>query len=122
MRARDRQKGSDRDTDNKTLTDQEKTLFTDDNTLFLNMRNQTVIIDNKDSGYVVLPSVSECKSLTFDIKVKNTGNAIVLTDYPNGSYSDSVSWGGDYILDTADDEISLRSDGKSWTVVENSIA
>ena len=124
MHPRDKHKGSDLDTNNKQLTDNDKKLYlTTDGTAYqLNIRNQTVVINNAVATVVALPSVAWAKNLTFTISVENDGNAITLTTYPNDTYDDSESWGGDYTLDAEDDSITLKSTGSAWSVVSNDIS
>ena len=122
---RDRLKGSDLDTNQKQLTMNDKRLqytASDDTTVQLETYQQIVTITNDAAFTLVLPSVAEATGKTFEISVKSTGQDVTLTDSPNESFSDSVSWGGDYTLNTADDSITLRSDGRSWIVVSNDIA
>jgi hypothetical protein len=124
--ARDRFKGSDLDTNQKQLTENDKRLYytptAEGELLQLTMINQNVVIDNAYGMTVALPSVAEVKNLSFTITVLQTGNAVTLTDYPNDSYNDSVDWGGDYTLDAEDDSITLMSTGSSWTVTNDAIA
>ena len=122
---RDRLKGSDLDTNQKQLTMNDKRLqytASDDTTVQLETYQQIVTITNDAAFTLVLPSVAEATGKKFEISVKSTGQDVTLTDSPNESFSDSVSWGGDYILNTADESITLRSDGRSWIVVSNDIA
>lgn len=122
---RKKHKGSELDTNQKLLTEVDKTFYytadTDD-VLYLSPTQQIVYITNNTAFTVVLPSISDAKNITYTIHVYNDSNAVTLTDYPNVSYSDSSSWGGNYTLDAADDYITLRSDGLSWTVVTNGIS
>jgi len=123
--ARERFKGSDLDTNQKLLTENDKRFYytpTSTDAVQLTILQQTVEIDNDYAFVLNLPSVAEAKNITFVISVKQTGNAVTLTDFKTSGFSDSVDWGGDYTLDTADDSITLRSDGRSWSVVSNDIA
>lgn len=124
MRPKDKHKGSELDTNQKQLTENDKRLYlTTDGTAYqLSILNQTVVIDNQVATVVAMPPVSEAKNLTFTISVENDGNAITLTDYPDDTFSDSNSWGGDYTLDAEDDAITLKSTGQAWTVVSNDIS
>ncbi len=113
------------DTNQKQLTENDKRLYYTASTgspLFLLVHNQNVIITNDAMCTVVLPSVAKAKNLSFTVKVVNDGNAVTLTDAFSGNFSDSVDWGGDYTLDAAGDYITLKSNGKSWTVVDNGIS
>jgi len=127
MHPRDKHKGSDLDTNQKLLTENDKRLYAEADGTFIQLSiiNQIVVIDNQAETIVALPPIKEADGKTFIISVKNTGNAITLTDYPNTSFSDSDNWGGDYTLDTADDSITLKAvctkTGGSWTVVSNDI-
>lgn len=118
--------GSDMDTHQKMLLETDKRLHYEpsetDEVLQLHVVQQDVRITNSTTMVVALPPVREARSLSYTIKALNTGNAVTLTDYPNASFSDSTSWGGPYTLNTADDNITLRSTGSSWTVVRNNIA
>ena len=120
-----RHKGSELDTNQKLLTDQGKILHytpVDGSPLQLTVINQVVVIDNCFGFTVNLPSVAEAAGLTFAVSVLRSGNAVVLTDFVTSGFSDSIDWGGDYILDEAGDSISLRSQDGSWIVVSNNIS
>ena len=69
------------------------------------------------AGIVELPSVKEAEGIQFSIMAHDVTNATTVRDK-----DDSEDWAGDYTLDTTDDMIVLRSDGKRWIVVENRIA
>ena len=131
---RDKHKGSDLDTNQKLLSDNDKryyyTTTASGGTLELNTRNQTVVITNDHTLTVVLPPVAECgpdptkrsHPTSFTISIASSTAAVTLTDYPNTSYNDSTSWGGDYTLAAEGDSIELQSTGSSWSVVSNDIA
>jgi len=124
---RDRHKRSDRNTNQKQLTTEDKYLFyepaVEGEVLYLTTRQQNVSITNTYAMTIVLPSVAEARKKKFVVSVTATGPAVTLTDSPSISYSDSEDWGGDYTLDAADDSITLKSgNGRSWTVVSNDIS
>jgi hypothetical protein len=109
------------DSEQDLLTDNDKIYrytSTDGSTVKLTITQQNVYITNGYAFTLLLPSVSEARNLSYTITVSDTGAAVTLTDR-NG---DSTSWGGDYTLDTAGDNITLQSNGSSWTVVTNNIA
>ena len=122
--ARKRHKGSDLNTNQKLLTHTDNDFYytaNDGTAVQLSIIQQDVVITNNAAFTLSLPSVSEARGKKYTISVVNDGNAVTLTDYPNGDYHDSVDWGGDYTLDTAGDSIALQSDGQSWNVVSNDI-
>ena len=119
-----RHKGCDRDTNQKQLSETDKRFYytaDDDTTVQLASYQQEVIITNNHAFVLALPPVAEVKSIQYKVTVANSGSAVTLTDYPDSTFGDSVSWPGDYTLDTAGDNITMVSSGKSWTVVSNNI-
>jgi hypothetical protein len=111
---------SDMDSDQDILTDDEKVYryTSDGTTIYLTAIQQVVYVNNAVLSILMLPPVADAKGLQYTITIANTGNAITLADYND----DSTSWPGDYTLDTAGDNITLLSNGKSWSVVTNNIA
>jgi len=124
MDVRKKHKGSELDTNQKQLTDNDKRYYpvSDGDAVQLTIVQQIVVIDNVVASTFVLPSVAEVKGLSYDISILNDTIAITLTDHPSDGFNDSVSWGGDYTLDTASDRIVLKSNGTSWSVTTNAIA
>jgi len=123
--ARDRHKGSKITKNRDQLTTNEKTLYytaNDDTPVQLTILQRIVTIVNSNAFVLSLPPVSEARYLEFIITVTTSDATMTLTDFPNESYNDSSSWPGDFSLAAADDSITLRSDGQSWTVVSNDIA
>lgn len=110
---------SDMDSDQDMLTDDEMEYrcTSDGTTIQLGVLQQLVYVHNEVASILMLPSVADAKRLQYKITVDSTGNAITLSDCND----DSTSWPGDYTLDTAGDNITLLSNGKSWFVVNNSI-
>ena len=129
MDVRKKHKGSELDTNQKQLTDNDKRYYpvSDGDDVQLTIVQQIVVIDNVVASTFVLPSVAEVKGLSYDISILNNAEyvdpaAITLTDHPSDAFNDSVSWGGPYTLDTASDRIVLKSNGTSWSVTTNAIA
>jgi len=124
MDVRKKHKGSELDTNQKQLTDNDKRYYpvSDGDDVQLTIVQQIVVIDNVVASTFVLPSVAEVKGLSYDISILNDTIAITLTDHPSDAFNDSTSWGGDYTLDTASDRIVLKSNGTSWSVTTNAIA
>ena len=124
MDVRKKHKGSELDTNQKQLTDNDKRYYpvSDGDAVQLTIVQQIVVIDNVVASTFVLPSVAEVKGLSYDISILNDTIAITLTDHPSDGFNDSVSWGGDYTLDTASDRSVLKSNGTSWSVTTNAIA
>ncbi len=119
-----RYKISDRNTDQKLLTDRDKRYFYTSSTsatVQLTTRQQIVVITNNVAFTMILPSVSMVKGVSFTISILNSGSDVTLVDHPSATFSDSSSWGGPYTLATADDSITLRSTGVAWIVVSNDI-
>jgi len=83
---------------------------------------KVVRISNAHAFTMMLPSVAEAKGLTFSISVDSASAAVTLTDFGTASYNESLNWEGDYTLDAAEDRIVLKSDGRSWLIIENQIA
>lgn len=86
--------------------------------VFINLSDGT----NTASGFVILPPVADAKGKTYSIHYLGSTTGVVLTDYPSTSYNDSVDFDGDYTLDADNDKITLSSDGRRWTVIENAIS
>ena len=124
MDVRKKHKGSELDTNQKQLTDNDKRYYpvSDGDDVQLTIVQQIVVIDNVVASTFVLPSVAEVKGLSYDISILNDTIAITLTDHPSDAFNDSTSWGCDYTLDTASDRIVLKSNGTSWSVTTNAIA
>ena len=124
MELRKKHKGSELDTNQKQLTDNDKRYYpvSDGDAVQLTIVQQIVVIDNVVASTFVLPSIAEVKGLSYDISILNDTIAITLTDHPSDGFNDSVSWGGPYTLSTASDRIVLKSNGTSWSVTTNAIA
>jgi len=88
----------------------------------LTVLQQIVRIANAYAFTLSLPSVAEAAGLTFTISVSTATAAVTVTDFGGTSYNDSINWEGDFTLDTAEDTITLHSDGRTWHVLEEEIA
>lgn len=92
----------------------------------INIRQTTTVITMTDAStgtaVATLPSVAEAAGLTFTVHVVDAAGGVTLTDFGGTSYNDSADWDGDYTLDADNDKITLQSDGRRWSVLDNSIA
>lgn len=88
----------------------------------MTVRDRVVRITNDFAFTLSLPSVAEAAGLTFSISTVNATAAVTLTDFGGTSYNDSINWEGDYTLDAAEDTIILKSDGRTWHVLDEQIA
>jgi hypothetical protein len=85
----------------------------------LTIRDRIVRVDNATyAGTLVLPSVSEAKGLTFQISVTSAAQDCVITDAPALSLSDGIDW-ADITATDAEDQLTLLSTGRTWTIVED---
>jgi len=110
---------------NEMLTSTDKTYhYTPTTTaaVQLTVKQQIVRITNNFAFALSLPPVSEAAGLTFAISTVNATAAVTLTDFGGASLHDSINWEGNYTLDAAEDQILLKSDGRTWHVIENAIA
>ena len=71
---------------------------------------------------LVLPPVAECAGVIYSITLTTAtgGKAVTLVDYGVG-VAESTDW-ADLTLNATGDRVQLQSTGKSWAVIENSIA
>ena len=92
MDVRKKHKGSELDTNQKQLTDNDKRYYpvSDGDDVQLTIVQQIVVIDNVVASTFVLPSVAEVKGLSYDISILNDTIAITLTDHPSDAFNDSV--------------------------------
>lgn len=85
----------------------------------LSVRDRVVRVD--DSTYtctIVLPNVTEATGLTFQISAASGSQNITITDAPGATYSDGMDW-SDLTLTADEDQVTLYSTGRGWTIVEN---
>jgi len=73
-----------------------------------------------DSAYtctIVLPPVDAAAGLEYNISCISGSYDVTITDYPNG-FTGSRDW-SDLTLTAAEDQVTLKSDGIGWIIVEN---
>jgi len=114
-------KRSELNTNQKQLTEPEKTAYIIPigiATQRLDLLDQIVEVTNIYAFDLLLPSVAEATNIMYKVTTMNNGEPVTLKD----NLDDSVDWPGDFVLTLAGDSVSLRSNGKTWVVVSNEIA
>lgn len=112
---------------NEIMTLADRTYFytpTDTSAVWLTVRDQIVRIANAFAFTLHLPAVAEAAGLTFSISVNSATAAVTLLDAGSSTVHESLNWEGStgYVLDAAEDTIILKSDGRTWHVLDNEIA
>ena len=78
---------------------------------------EIIVMNTSYTSKVTLPSVSEVKGMTYNIRIRDASNACTLQDN-----DDSEDWEGDFTIDATDDYIILQSDGRKWNIIYNGIS
>ena len=112
---------------NEVLTGPDQIYFytpTDTTEMYMTTQYKTWRIANAFAFTLHLPPVEEAKGLTFTISVTTATAAVTLLDSGTSTIHQSINWEGStgYVLDAAEDSISLTSDGRTWYVNDNEIA
>ena len=111
----------------ETVMSRDKTVFIEPasaTTRQLAVYEQVVRIDDSSyGGTLILPPVCEAKGLTYDINVSSGSNdwvivAFTITEHGGTGYPDSLDW-SNITLTADEDSVSLRSNGRTWVVVES---
>jgi len=111
----------------ETVMGRDKTVFitpTSATTRQLAVYENVVRIDDSSfGGTLILPPVSKAKGLTFDINVSSGSNdwvieAFTITAHSGTQYPDALDWAAITLADD-EDSVSLRSNGRTWIIVED---
>ena len=87
----------------------------------MTVRDQVYRCTNNFAFTLSLPSVAEAAGLTFTISTVNATAAVTLTDFGGTGFNDSINWEGDFTLDDTEDTITVKSDGRTWHILEEEI-